>query len=366
MNPDRLISRFFRYVRCASESGSERNFCDLLEKELKALGLYVSRDCVGDRCGSDGYNLYGRLDGDGDAVLFSAHMDTVGPGNNIHPVEKAGVIYSSGDTVLGADDKAGVAAVMEALESILESGTAHKTVEVLFTVCEENGLQGARYADFSNVRSQKAIVLDNEKLGEIINRNPANMVIHFEITGKAAHAGMAPEDGIHALKAAAKAVSNIPVGYVDEITVMNISNFLSPGKTNVIADRASFDMEIRSFEEERLQRHIALSEKTVQEACGLYGASYKMNSKRHSDVIYIPEKSDLITQVQSAFARLGVKSSVVKSFGGCDATHIFANGIEVVNLGIGMQAVHSCEENISIKDLETTGKLVQMLIENTI
>jgi len=362
MNSARLIERFFTYVQCASESGKEAEFCQLLENELNNLGLLVQRDCVGPLCGSDGWNIYARLDGKGDAMLFSAHLDTVYPGKNVKPTIKDGIIRSGGDTVLGADDKAGIAAVMEAIESILESGESQRTIEILFSICEETGLFGAKHADFSNIISKRAVVLDNERLGEIINMNPANMVVFFEVFGKSAHAGMSPEKGIHALKAAAKAVADIPVGNVDEISVMNISNFISPGKTNVVADKASFDMEIRSFDEERLQHHLAASEKAVKEACENYGASYKMTTDRHSDVIYVPESSVLVNEIIQKFAQLGVVGKTAKSFGGCDATHIFAAGLEVVNLGVGMQAVHGCDEHISVRDLEITARLVELLM----
>lgn len=364
MNSERLIERFFSYVKTPSESGNEAAFCELLEAELLSLGLSVERDCVGELCGSNGWNIYARLDGTGDAMLFSAHTDTVSPGIGIQPVVEQGIIKSSGNTILGADDKAGVVAVTEALNSIIEKGKPHRTIEVLFSICEEPGLLGAKHADFSRIRSRQAVVLDNEVLGEIINRSPANMVLNFKIYGKAAHAGMAPQEGIHALKAAANAVANIPVGYVDEISVMNISNFCSPGKTNVIADKASFDMEIRSYEEDRLQQHMAACEQAVRHACESVGASYEMVTDRHSDVIYVPENAALITEIKAKLKQLGVEGKITKSFGGSDATYFFANGIEVVNLGIGMQSVHSSEEHISVSDLETTVRLVESLMES--
>lgn len=363
MNSARLIERFIRYVQCGSESCNEAAFCSLLEKELAALGLEVKQDNAGKFCGSNGRNIYARLAGTDDSILFSMHTDTVYPGNNIKPVIENGVIRSSGDTILGADDKAGIAAVMEALEIIVESKSVHRTVEILLSVCEEIGMLGAKYADFSNIKSRKAIVLDSDNLGEIINRNPANVHLYFKITGRSAHAGLAPQEGIHALKAAAEAVAAIPVGLVDDITVMNVSNFISEGKTNVIADKAAFDMEIRSFDEERLQKHIKASEQAVSDACKHYGAGYEVKIERHSDVIYVPENSALVEEVMEDYKALGVDSYLASSFGGCDATHIFANGIEVLNLGIGMQSVHSCEEHISVKDLEIITSLMCLLMK---
>lgn len=362
MNSERLIKSFLKYVKKPSESCNEAAFCELLEAELLSFGMIVERDCVGELCGSNGWNIYARLEGTGDAILFSAHVDTVSPGINVQPVIEQGIIKSSGNTVLGADDKAGIAAVTEALNSIVEQGKQHRTIEVLFSICEETGLLGAKYADYSRIKSRQAVVLDNEVLGEIINRSPAHMALRFKIYGKAAHAGMSPQEGVHALKAAANAVANIPVGYVDELSVMNISNFCSPGKTNVIADKASFDMEIRSYEEDRLQQHITACEEAVKDACESLGASYEMTTERQSDVIYVPESSALITAIKSSLEHLGIECKITKSFGGSDATHFSANGFEVVNLGVGMHSVHSCEELISVSDLETTARLVESLM----
>ena len=149
MNKQRLLDRFLRYINCPSESGSERSFCELIEQELSALGLEVKRGEVGEKCGSNGFNLYAFLPGDGEPLLLSAHLDTVSPGVGIRPVIEDGVIRSSGDTILGADDKSGVAAILEALETLHEGGLAHRPVEVLFSICEELGLLGAKYADYS-------------------------------------------------------------------------------------------------------------------------------------------------------------------------------------------------------------------------
>ena len=363
-NIQRLTDRFIRYVKCGSESGNEAEFCKIIENELKEMGLIVTPNGDTKSICSNGWNIYACLPGNGDPILFSAHLDTVSPGNNIVPIINDGVIYSSGDTVLGADDKAGIAAVMEALEEIIEKNESHRTIEILFTVCEEIGMLGSKSADYSNIKSKNAIVLDSDNFGEIINKNPANVVINYKINGKSAHAGLAPQEGIHALKAAADAVANLPVGNVDDISVMNISNFISKGKTNIIADEATFDMEIRSFEEDRLQKHIMNSIHVLNDSCDKFGANYEMTINRHSDVIYVDESSRLIKEIKKAFTELGVQYKLKNSFGGCDATNLFANGFEVVNLGIGMQAVHSCSEYISQKDLAAIEKLVLIIMKS--
>lgn len=355
----RLIDRFLRYITCDSESGSERQFCDMIECELKALRLDVVRDEVRERCGSDGWNVYAAMPGEGEPLLFCAHLDTVAPGRGIRPViGEDGVVRSSGDTVLGADDKSGVAAVMEALHIIREQGLPHRPVEVLFTVCEELGLRGSRHADYSRIKSRQAVVLDSSKNQALINRAPANMALHIDIKGKPAHAGVAPENGVHALKAAAAAIANIPCGRVDECTVMNVANLLSPGKTNIVPADASFDMEIRSFEEERLAKRIDEARSALDSACAQFGASYTMTQDRHSDVLYVPEDSALVQSLIAAYRKLGVEAKPESTFGGSDATWLYKNGIDAINVGTGMRAVHGVGEYIAVKDLLLTCDMV--------
>ena len=359
MNTARLTDRFIRYVSCDSESKNERSFCELIEAELAGLGFSVKRDCAaGEKSGSNGWNVYAYLPGQGEPILFSAHMDTVTPGVGVRPVVKDGVIRTSGDTILGADDKAGIAAVLEAAEMIKEQNLTHRPIEVLFSVCEELGLLGAKYADYSNIKSKQALVLDSSMHDSIVNEAPAKLEIYVEVTGKAAHAAVAPENGINAIKAAAAAIANIPCGIVDEYTVMNVANFLSPGKSNIVPEKAGFNIDMRSFDNERLDMHVAGVEAALKAACQPLGASYKMEVDRHTDILFVPPNSALIERLQKVCASMGINTKIEKTYGGSDATWLFHNGIDAVNFGTGMTDVHSTDEHISIADLETTTKIV--------
>ena len=365
MNPDRLLRRFMRYVQCDSESGHEQAFCRLLEEEGAKLGIQFWRDPVGEQAGSDGWNLGASIPGTGTPVLFSCHMDTVAPGRGVQPVVEGGVVRSSGDTVLGADDKSGIAAVMEALESLLESGKPHRPVELLFSVCEELGLKGAKYADYSRFASKEALVLDNDIPGLINHRAPANVHLHIQVQGRAAHAAVSHGEGVHALKAAVAAIAQIPCGAPDADTVMNVANFLAPGPTNVVPAQASFDMEIRSFVEDKLQGYIQQVRQALETACGQYGASYTLEVERHSDVLDVPLDSPVLQQIQEIYRQMGVETRVESTFGGCDATWLCANGIRALNTGTGMANVHGTGETIAIKDLETTTRMVEALMAIT-
>ena len=358
MNTSRLIERFSKYVACDSESGNEGRFCELMEAELQALGMTVVRDEVGEKCGSNGYNLFASLPGAGEPILFSAHLDTVPPGVGIEAVVEDGVIRSKGNTVLGADNKAGIAAVVEAITMIQEEGLTHRPVEVLFSVCEEIGLLGAKYADYSKIQSKQAVVLDNSVPGSLINEGPAMMEIFVEITGRSAHAAMSPEKGISAVKVAAAAIVDIPTGKVDENTVMNVANLLAPGKSNVVPEKASFDIDLRSFSEEALQKHVAQIEQAVKTACEAKGATYTIRANRKTDVLFVPPESPVVARLREVYAGLGVEAKVEKTYGGADATWIFKNGIDAINIGIGMMDVHSSDEHISVADFALTTRVV--------
>ncbi|MCL2843666.1 MAG: M20/M25/M40 family metallo-hydrolase [Oscillospiraceae bacterium] len=363
MNTKRLIETFSRYVACDSESGNERRFAELLEGELQALGLTVTRDEVGEKCGSNGFNVYGFLPGEGTPILFSAHMDTVSPGVGIEAVVVDGAIRSKGDTVLGADDKAGIAAVVEAIATVKEQNLSHRPVEVLFTVAEEIGLLGAKYADYSKIQSKEAIVLDNSVVGEMINSAPAMAEIHITVTGKSAHAAMSPSKGIHALKAAAAAVHAIECGHVDDKTVLNVANFLAPGPSNVVPEKASFDIDLRSFDRDVLEQHIINIESAVKTATDAIGASYQMDVNRKADLLSIPPDRPIIGRLQAVLGELGVTPRIEKTYGGSDATWLFANGIDAVNTGIGMTDVHSTDEYITVADLECVTNIVLKMMQ---
>ncbi len=364
INADSIVQRFMRYVRCGSESKNEREMCLLMEEELRGLGFHVERDEVGEKCGSNGWNIYARMEGgDAEPLLLCAHMDTVPPGEGVNPVIDGNVIRSAGDTILGADDKSAMAAILEAVSLLKEQGRAPKrTVELLFTVCEEIGMLGAKFADYSKIKSRQGLVLDAGDVGMIINRTPAFYFLSVNITGKAAHAGVSPELGIHALKAAADAVASIEVGRVDDISVMNISNFISPGRTNVVAEKASFDMEFRSFNEKRMYAHIDAAKEKIRIACERYGASFEASGFQTVGACDVSEDSPLMTEVTAVLEQMGIAPDVRLSYGPCDAAWLYGNGVNAVNVGTGMAKVHSTEEYIEIDQLVKAGEFVLHLL----
>ena len=354
-----------RYCACASESGFERDFAELIENELKELGIETWRDEVGEICGSNGFNVHAFLPGEGEPILFSAHMDTATPGKIVYPIIEGDIIRTNGDSILGGDDKSGIAAVMEALESLIEAPRPHRPIEVFFSICEELGLQGAANADYSKIHSRQAVVLDGSTPGCIMNQTAGIFRMKIELTGKASHSALDPENGVNALKAAAEIISNAEFGYMDGgDSVVNIANLLSPGEANMVADKASFDVEIRAFSEELIEKRKEHILDIISNVCReTPGLAFNWEKTMRTAILHVPIDSSLLIRVIEVLSAMGAKPDLLKSFAGCDASHLDLNGIAAVDFGTGMQKVHSTSEYIRISDLEKTTKFVEGMID---
>ncbi|HNW94477.1 MAG TPA: M20/M25/M40 family metallo-hydrolase, partial [bacterium] len=230
-----LVDDFLNLVRIDSESGHERAVADWLRPRLVQLGGAVSMDHAAQQTGGDCGNLLAQFPGDDrPALLLSAHMDTVKPGCGIRPVLAGGVIRSGGDTILGADDKTGIAAIMAALRAV--PATERPPVDVLLTVSEESGLMGARVADLSALRARAGYALDAEGLvGTVTVAAPAHEHFRIDVQGTAAHAGIAPEQGRNAIRALAQLLAAFPQGQLADDTTANIG-FVGGGRAhNIVA-----------------------------------------------------------------------------------------------------------------------------------
>ena len=251
METSRVVKTFLEYVQISSESRWEAAFSQRLAEDLQQIGLTVETDDSADKVKANTGNLYAFLPGEADLepILLCAHMDTVPPGQGIHPVIEDGIIRSASDTILGSDDKSGAAAIVEALREIVQQKLPHRPVEVVFTICEEVGLLGAKYLDYSRLRAKKAVVFDNEgDVGTIVNQAPGHVEISATITGRAAHAGVAPEEGISAIQVAAEAVSQMQLLRIDAETTANIGTFFAAGPNNIVPETVRLAAEVRSLD----------------------------------------------------------------------------------------------------------------------
>ena len=366
MNKERLVERFLRYVQVDSPTKEERDFALLLMEELKELGLAVHMDDAGEKVGSNAGNVVATLQGnaEGTPMLFSCHMDTVSPGRGIKPVIKEGTIYSDGTTILGGDDKAGIAAVMEALTMIKEEKLAHGDLEVVFTIYEEGGLFGAKNLDFTQFSSKMAIVLDSGgDPGDIILKGPAQNKIDVTFLGREAHAGVAPEEGISAVVMAAEAIAKMKLLRIDEETTANIGGILGGGPTNIVTKEVRFFAEARSLSDEKLKAQSDHMVLCCEEAAKKYGGQVKVLVENAYGAFSIDEDHDVVTLVKKALGTLGLPTRITTSGGGSDTNILNAHGITAINLGIGERVPHTLEEHLHIKDLVDTTRLVLEIIQ---
>ena len=366
MNSQRLVDTFLKYIQIDSESYSEKAMAEAVMADLAEIGCEIYCDGCGEKFGSNAGNVYATLKGDEskEPILFSAHMDTVVPGKGVKPVIKDGVIYSDGTTVLGGDDKSGIAAVIEALRTIKEENPDHPTIEVVFSVCEEVGLLGSKHLDYSRITAKKAAVLDSSgNAGKIITSAPGQVKIDGYFVGKAAHAGIAPETGISAIQIAAEAVSNMKLLRIDEETTANIGTFSCEGATNIVAEKVHFVAEARSLNREKLAAQTLHMTQCIDSACKKFGGKFEGKVMELYQPYAKAEDDDFVQEVVRACQAADLIAEIASTGGGSDANNMNQNGISAVVLGTGMSNVHTTSEFITIENLENTTKLVLELMK---
>lgn len=362
----RIVEDFLELVRVDSVSGKERQLADLLKNKLFALGLEVHEDNAGRAVGSDTGNIIGRLPGNGrgEALLLCAHMDTVEPGHGVKPLVENGVIRSSGDTVLGADDKAGIAAILEALRVVCDKNIEHGGLEIVFTIWEEGGLFGSKNLDYDLITARSGFVLDSDgPPGTIITRAPSQDRIGATIRGKAAHAGINPEDGINAIQVASHAIAKMKLGRIDHETTSNIG-IVSGGKAiNIVPDSVSIQGESRSLDGRKRKLQTAHMCRAIREAASKFGAHADIVAETVYQGFSLGEESNPVRIAVKAAVSLGLNPRLEKTGGGSDANIFNARGIPTVVLGIGMQKVHTTEEYIRVADLVEDARFLVEIIK---
>jgi len=366
INKERLLNRFLEYVQIDSPTKNEREFANFLKNEMEEIGLEVIMDDAGEKVGSDSGNLIGKLKGttEGETILFSSHMDTVSPGVGIKPQIKDGIIYSDGTTILGGDDKAGIASIMEALQVIKEENIPHGDIEIAFTIYEEGGLYGSKNLDYSKINAQLGFVLDSGgSPGEIIVEGPAQNKINVKFIGKEAHAGVAPEEGVSAIQIASEAISNMRLLRIDKETTANVGCISGGEVTNIVTKEVNIEAEARSLQDDKLEKQTDHMVTCCKDAAEKFGGEVEFEVKNSYGAFKVDAEHDIVKKVKKACENLGLKPYTTKSGGGSDTNILNANGITAVNLGIGEKNPHTVEEHLHIKDLENSAKLALEIIK---
>ena len=347
---ERMIKQFMEMVQIDSESGEEAQFIDYLLNQFKSLGAGAEKDSYG--------NLIARLPAKGCSgkkpILLSCHADTVKPGKDIKPVLKDGVIRSGGDTILGADDKAGIAEMLEAIRM----APIRPPIEIAISRQEEVGLLGVKNLNFSKLTAKRGFLLDNDELETIVIGGPSYFAIDVDIKGRAAHAGMEPEKGINAILAASKAISSLQLGRLDHETTANVGVIKGGIIRNGVPDSANFLAECRSLNHEKGQKLAAQMEKTIMEQVESIQASAAIKIDNLCQAVDIPENSWTVEVAKKALKKIGIDAKTTFITGFTDASIYNNKGIEMAVIGIGARLEHSCQEHIHTADMTKAWEVI--------
>lgn len=366
INQERIIHEFIELTAIDAISFQEREIADVLKGKLEAIGFTVWEDEAGEAYGSSCGNLYGYLPGDilGDSLLFSAHMDTVMPGLGKRAViQKDGRITSSGDTILGADDVSGLVAILEGIRSIREESLAHRSIEILFPVAEEVYAKGSRAFDYTKIRSKEAYVLDlSGKVGRAAYTAPSILSFQVLVKGRASHAGFCPEEGIHSIQIAARAIERMKLGRVDENSTVNIGIIKGGKATNIIPEECLIEGEIRSFHHGHGLRLLKEIKIIFEEEVAAAGASLVWEDEVNCVAYETDLKGSVAKRYQEACDMAGVPCEYVKTLGGSDHNNFAVHGLSGLVLANAMNQVHSCEEYTEVDELILITKIVRNLM----
>ena len=362
-----VLDEFIALVSMNSPSCKEGRVAEYLLEKFRKLGIDATVDDSAARSGGDTGNIIARIPGNaaGPIILLCAHMDTVGPTEGMVPVVRDGVVYSNGETVLGADDKAGIAIILAALSGLKADATPHGPIEILFTVQEEIGLFGAKYLQ-ADLKADFGYILDGDgPVGNIINRAPSKVDLDFVLEGKAAHAGR-PDTGINAIVAASQAIARLRTGRIDSETTSNVG-VISGGKVrNIVPDRAEVAIEVRSTNPETLEWEVQAVLDAFNEAAATSGARLTVQREASFETFTIPETHPVVANAFRAARSLGIEPRLWTSGGGMDANIFNLRGLVCVGMGVGTVDPHSPKEHIPVAQLEAGVMFIKALLTEAV
>jgi tripeptide aminopeptidase len=363
-----VVEEFMALASLNSPSRREAPVAAYLVARLRELGMEPLVDDSAPLTGSDTGNIVVRVPGNtaGPVILLGAHMDTVGPTEGMTPVLSDGVIYSNGETVLGADDKAGIAIILTALTELRAENAPHGDIEIVFSVQEEVGLFGVKHLN-AELHAAYGYILDSsEDVGSIINQAPSKVDLDVVLEGRAAHAGVCPEKGINAIVAAASAIARLRTGRIDAETTLNVG-VISGGKArNIVPDRTEVAIEVRSTNREKLEREVRAVLAAFDEAAAASGARLTVRRDEPFETFTIPETHPVIANAFRAAYSIGIEPRLRATGGGMDANIFNSRGLPCVGLGLGVSDPHSPQEHIPVAHLEAGVLFLKALLTDAV
>ena len=376
INRERLALTFIRLCETDSPSGKEGRMAALVTEMLCALGAEPpfeddSAAATGSECG----NLIFRFEGDAhlEPLFFNCHLDTVEPCIGIKVVRKDDIFTSLGETILGSDDKSGIAAMIEALTVLRENKLPHAPMEFVFTTCEEIGLLGAKALNPEHVRAKMGYALDSTGFGRVIVGAPASNRLRITVRGVAAHAGLNPEQGINAIALAGKALAAAPCGRIDEETTANFGTIQGGAASNIVAEEVVIVGEVRSHSPEKLNRLTAEIEQAFSQVIeewsdpsGKARGIPKLDFQAEQDfpAMQLSAEDAVLQRLDAAAARINIPMQHEKAGGGSDANIFNGGGLPTAIIATGMTHVHSTDEQVSLEDMTSLTALLLALADS--
>ncbi len=365
MPPD-VLDLFTELAAVPSPSGEERAVADLVTAYLGDCGLDVDEDGTGPEVGSTMGNLYARLEPtvDGEPLLLCAHLDTVPPTAPIEPVVDDGMVRNAAGTILGADDKAAVAVMLEAIRRLLAENRPHAGIELLFTSKEEVGLVGAYAFDHTRLTARVGYVYDQAApIGTVVLGAPYSRSLEVTFHGRASHAGMYPDEGRSAIAAAARAISELRLGRVDEDSTANVGTIRGGTATNIVPEWCTFVAEARSHDERKLAELVQEMQDAITFAAGVSDCAVETVIRKSYRGYRFAKSDSAVVLAARALESCGVEVVYDRSGGAADANVFNEHGLQVVNLANGMIDIHTPDERIAVADLEAMVDVTLALVD---
>jgi tripeptide aminopeptidase len=360
------LDLFLELAAISSPPGEEREVADVVVRYLRDCGLEADEDGAGAEIGSTAGNVYARLEPtrDGEPLFLCAHLDTVPPTDAIEPVVDDGVVRNVRPTILGSDNKAAVAAMLDATRRVLAENRPHAGIELLFTAKEEVGLLGAAAFDHTRLRARTGYVYDQAApIGEVILGAPYALALEVTFHGRASHSGMFPEEGRSAIAAAARAIAEMRLGRVDDESTANVGQISGGTAQNIVPEWCTFLGEARSHDEQKLADLIQEMQDAVTFAAGVAECEVETRTKK-SYRGYRFRRDDMPVRLAAdALERCGFDVSYALSGGAADANVFNERGLRCVNLANGMADIHTPDEHIAVVDLEAMVEVTLALVD---
>jgi len=369
MNVDekKLLDLFMRLIRVDSTSLHERAMADFLIAMCNDWNINVIEDDAAAKVGGNSGNLIIRLPSDSTGappLALLAHMDTVRSTAQVKPIIEQGVIRSDGSTILGADNRAGVAVILYVMQEILERKLKHRSLEIVFTVAEELGMLGALALDYRQLAAREGYVFDcSAKPGSYVSESPTANDFQVTCKGRPAHSAVAPEKGINAVSMALEVMNAFPVGRLNQNTVANMGTIHGGTADNVVPDQVKITGEFRSFLPAEIDRLKMILNNACQAASKKIGGACDVEFKLSFEGYRFNSSVPVILRLHAAMERLNLVPHAMIYSGGSDVNVVNANGIQAVNVGIGASNPHSNDEQIAISDMVKGAALLLHLIE---